>query len=833
MRTASCRAAHFAAQVASHERLCGAWLAAICVGCGASPTSPGGQGVGRRGMTRRVHFVRNAAPRVGTKKTPSPVPEPAMALTPGARLGPYQILSAIGSGGMGDVYRARDTKLNRDVAIKVLPDLFASDPERLARFTREAQTLAALNHPNIAHIHGLEESQGIRALVMELVDGRTLEEMSSDVGHDEALAIARQIADALEAAHEQGIIHRDLKPANIKVKPDGTVKVLDFGLAKALGPEGPNATADASNSPTLTARATQMGMIIGTAAYMSPEQARGKSVDRRADIWAFGVVLYEMLTGRRAFEGQEISDVLAAVLRQDIDWTALPPGTPPNIRRLLKRCLEKDPRKRLSAIGDARLELDEPEPAAAASAPRRCAARRSIAARLWPAIAGVVLTAVRRGAAVAKVPGGRGRTVLTRLSVLPPPGDELYPDSTGVAISPDGTMVAFVVGSVTQSETQLWVRSLDSPIARDVWTTPTARRCHSGRRTAVESASSTRRQAEDDCGHRRPRRGACAMRRAGVAPSGTPPTSSCSRRTPTVRSTAFRRAAARPSRSRRSIRPRRSRPPLPALPARRRSLSLRRRCRARPGSSTSTSARCPDDVPHASSAPGERAGVRRSRLAALRAARRAGRASRSTRARGRSRGDPVSTRGRADEHSRSLRCRSRPAARSRCPSTGSLALLLVAVDQHDGHLVRRERAKTSGTMDSARPATTKRRQSRPTARARSSCAPRRHRNRRSGSWTLARGGATPLSSGRGRNDSPVWSPDGKRVVVRRRSRRSAEPLRQDGRRRRAGAAALSLRCAVQESRSLVAGRSMDRRDAARSRIRAERLADAAPQGGAS
>src|SRR5580765_5361357 len=221
-----------------------------------------------------------------------------LALTTGTRLGVYEVTAQIGEGGMGQVYRARDTKLNRDVALKLLPDAFASDPDRLARFTREAQTLALLNHPNIAHIHGLEESNGIRALVMEFVEGADLSQRIArgPIPLDEALPIAKQIADALEAAHEQGIIHRDLKPANIKVRSDGTVKVLDFGLAKAMDPAGAS-SADVINSPTLTVRATQMGMILGTAAYMAPEQARGKAVDKRADIWAFGAVCYEMLTG--------------------------------------------------------------------------------------------------------------------------------------------------------------------------------------------------------------------------------------------------------------------------------------------------------------------------------------------------------------------------------------------------------------------------------------------------------------------------------------------------------------------------------------------------------
>ena len=280
-----------------------------------------------------------------------------MSLTPGTRLGPYEILAPIGAGGMGEVYRARDTKLNRDVAIKVLPDLFASDPERLARFTREAHTLASLNHPNIAQIFGIED----HALVMELVDGDDLSVLIArgPMALADALPIAKQIADALEAAHELGIVHRDLKPANIKVRSDGTVKVLDFGLAKAMDPTG-TSSADLANSPTMTSPAmTGMGMILGTAAYMSPEQAKGRAVDRRADVWAFGVVLYEMLAGRRAFTGDDVSELLVSVLRDAPNFDELPAGTPSAVRRLLRRCLEKDPRKRLRDIGDARVELDE------------------------------------------------------------------------------------------------------------------------------------------------------------------------------------------------------------------------------------------------------------------------------------------------------------------------------------------------------------------------------------------------------------------------------------------------------------------------------------------
>ena len=246
-----------------------------------------------------------------------------MALSPGTRLGPYEILSPIGAGGMGEVHRARDTKLKRDVAIKVLPEAFAKDEERMKRFAREAEVLASLNHPNIASIYGLEESDGITALVLEMVEGPTLAERIAEgpIPLDEALPIARQLAEGLEAAHEEGVIHRDLKPANAKVKYDGTVKILDFGLAKVFNEESEG---DSSESPTMTAAATRAGVIMGTAAYMSPEQARGKSVDKRADIWAFGAVLYEMLTGRRAFEAEDVSLTLAEVMKSEPQWDALP-----------------------------------------------------------------------------------------------------------------------------------------------------------------------------------------------------------------------------------------------------------------------------------------------------------------------------------------------------------------------------------------------------------------------------------------------------------------------------------------------------------------------------
>src|SRR6187549_42591 len=282
-----------------------------------------------------------------------------MPLASGTPLGSYTIMSAIGAGGMGEVYRARDTKLNRDVAIKVLLPAVANDPDRLARFSREAQVLASLNHPNIAAIYGIEESAGVTALVMELVEGEDLSQRIARgaIPIDETLPIAKQIAEALEAAHEQGIVHRDLKPANIKVKTDGTVKVLDFGLARATDPvtNAPNV----SQSPTLTTPAmTQAGMILGTAAYMSPEQAKGRTVDKRADIWAFGVVVYEMLTGRRLFAAEDVSETLAAVLTRDLSMAALPAATPLRLQRLLARCLDRDPRMRLRDIGEARVEIE-------------------------------------------------------------------------------------------------------------------------------------------------------------------------------------------------------------------------------------------------------------------------------------------------------------------------------------------------------------------------------------------------------------------------------------------------------------------------------------------
>ncbi|HXG69413.1 MAG TPA: protein kinase [Gemmatimonadaceae bacterium] len=372
-------------------------------------------------------------------------------LSPGTRLGPYEILSDLGAGGMGEVYRARDTKLNRDVAIKVLPEVFTHSPDRVARFTREAQTLASLNHPNIAQIYGIENN----ALVMELVAGEDLSAIIArgPIPLTEALPIARQIADALEAAHDQGIIHRDLKPANIKVRADGTVKVLDFGLAKVMDQMTPDG--DAMQSPTFTSPAlSRMGVILGTAAYMAPEQARGKAVDRRADIWAFGVVMFEMLTGGQTFGGETITDVLAAVVKESPDWTLLPAATPPALRRLLVRCLEKDPKRRMRDAGDARMEIEDllsGVPAAATSATPAPAPARASHGRLL--ITAVVIIAVAAAAAAAGWMLKPARELPLRKFAIGPKDGARVVDA---AISPDGRAVVFLANEKT------WVQRLDS-----------------------------------------------------------------------------------------------------------------------------------------------------------------------------------------------------------------------------------------------------------------------------------------------------------------------------------------------------------------------------------
>jgi Tol biopolymer transport system component len=382
----------------------------------------------------------------------------------GETLGPYHVVAKLGEGGMGQVFRARDTKLNRDVAIKVLPALFALDPDRLMRFTREAQTLASLNHPNIASIYGIEDpstSSGQVALVMELVEGDDLSVLIARgaLPPAEALPIAKQIAAALEAAHEQGIVHRDLKPANIKVRADGTVKVLDFGLAKAMDPA--LSTPDAMHSPTFTSPAgmTQLGVILGTAAYMAPEQARGKVVDKRADIWAFGLVLHEMLTGTRIFEGESIPETLGLIFSREPDLAALPAATPPRARRLVARCLVKDPKQRLRDIGDARLMLDEEEPTVAAPAPVIVRARQPRGV-FMAAVLGVGILAA--AAAWFGKPPAPAPTV--RLSIALPLGEQV---TTAPAISPDGQTIAYAAGR-SPSVARLYLRRLDTGVTRAV-----------------------------------------------------------------------------------------------------------------------------------------------------------------------------------------------------------------------------------------------------------------------------------------------------------------------------------------------------------------------------
>jgi len=366
----------------------------------------------------------------------------------GTRIGPYEILAPLGAGGMGEVYRARDARLNREVALKLLPPLLAADPERLARFRREAQTLAALNHPHIAAIFGLEDADGQLALAMELVDGPPFQ---GPFPFDDAVPLALQICEALEYAHERGIVHRDLKPANLRLSSDGSLKLLDFGLAKALAADGASA-AHLANSPTLTHMASLPGLILGTAAYMAPEQAKGKPVDRRADIWAFGCVLFEMLAGAPAFNGETVTDVLAAVVTAEPDWSRLPAATPPHIRALLQRTLKKDPRQRLQAIGDARILLQEPAAAALPSAPSRAP---NPLARLAPwalvlALAALLAAAWLRRPVPASPPGLQ--------FTLAPPADVL--PGLSFALSPDGTQLVFEARS--HGKQSLWLRRLDA-----------------------------------------------------------------------------------------------------------------------------------------------------------------------------------------------------------------------------------------------------------------------------------------------------------------------------------------------------------------------------------
>jgi serine/threonine-protein kinase len=387
-----------------------------------------------------------------------------MSLVAGAKLGSYEILSGIGAGGMGEVYRARDTKLEREVAIKVLPEAFAQDIERLTRFEREARLLASVNHPNIATIHGLEQSGEVRFLVMELVPGETLAEQvkRSAIPMDEAVPLFVQLAEALEAAHEKGVIHRDLKPANIKLTPEGKVKVLDFGLAKAsVG----TASGDSSQSPTLSRAATEAGVILGTAGYMSPEQARGKTVDKTTDIWAFGCCLYEALSGRMAFKGDTLSDTIASVLTREPGWEALPKTTPRGLRRLLQRCLQKDSRRRFRDAGDVRIELEEAlreEPTPATEA------RTEPVFYRWVAVGALALGV---GLAIWSLTSWRATStaLVTRLRLSIPPlaAQEESGHGYRVAISPDGSRLA-VLNEGEDGTTRIFVRDMGELDARPV-----------------------------------------------------------------------------------------------------------------------------------------------------------------------------------------------------------------------------------------------------------------------------------------------------------------------------------------------------------------------------
>jgi len=376
----------------------------------------------------------------------------------GNKLGQYEIESSLGSGGMGEVYQARDIRLGRNVAVKVLPEAFAKDPERIARFEREAKVLAALNHSNIAALHGFEQSGETHFLVMELVEGETLAQRISrgPIPAEEALSIAHQVAEALEAAHEKGIVHRDLKPANVKITPEGKVKVLDFGLAKAM--ESAPTYANLSNSPTLSVMATNAGMILGTAAYMSPEQARGENSDARSDIFSFGCVLYEMLTGRQGFQGRTVSDILASVLARDVDFSLLPTKLNPKIPQLIRRAVEKEPKRRWQAVGDMRVEIE----AAAASPYEEAVGRQP----LWKRAIPIVVTSVVVAAAMAVImwnPRTTRPSGLTRFPFVIPEGERFT--RTGrhaVAISPDGANLVYV------ANTQLYLRTMAEMASRPI-----------------------------------------------------------------------------------------------------------------------------------------------------------------------------------------------------------------------------------------------------------------------------------------------------------------------------------------------------------------------------
>ena len=392
-------------------------------------------------------------------------------IQPGSKLAYYEVVSALGKGGMGEVWRARDQKLGREVAIKTLPAEFAQDEERLARFEREAKLLASLNHPNIAAIYGFEEDNSTRFLVLELVEGDTLAERLKQgaIPVEESLKLALQIAEALEAAHEKGVIHRDLKPANIKVTPEGKIKVLDFGLAKAFAGEGSDV--NLSQSPTLSMAATQQGVILGTAAYMSPEQARGETVDRRADIWAFGAVLFEMLTGSETFGGRTVSDVLASILKTDPDWTRLPANLHPRIQLLLARCLDKDSRDRYRHLADARVDLQavlrNPEGSLMQPAKPHVP---PVPRQTWLWLLGsVVITAVVVGVVVMQVSAPPAPSSVSNPTPLT--ANPIEASVTGMAISPDGTYLAYadLTGLYLRTLTTGEIHSVDVPEGFRTW----------------------------------------------------------------------------------------------------------------------------------------------------------------------------------------------------------------------------------------------------------------------------------------------------------------------------------------------------------------------------
>jgi serine/threonine protein kinase len=387
-------------------------------------------------------------------------------------IGPYPIEREIGRGGMGVVYLGLDTRLGRRVAIKVLPEAFAGDPERLARFEREARLVASLNHPNIAGIYGIEEADGHRFLALEYVEGATLAERIArgPLSLDETLEVCRQVTAALEAAHEGGVVHRDLKPGNIKVTPVGEVKVLDFGLAKGGTDAGSEPASDISSHPALTRAVTGAGMILGTAAYMSPEQARGKSVDKRADIWAFGCLMYECLTGRQAFEGETVSDMIARILQGEPEWSALPARTPERVRGLLRRCLEKDAKRRLRDIGDARMEIEDvlsvraSRSSMTAVGPAATGSRRLFE---WARLVGVAVLAASMAWFGSRAFHGPAKSQTLRFTIPQPEGVFLSTDGVSPALSPDGTSLAFIA-SDSSGESRIWLRKLDSTVAEPI-----------------------------------------------------------------------------------------------------------------------------------------------------------------------------------------------------------------------------------------------------------------------------------------------------------------------------------------------------------------------------